>query len=698
MMPSATPSPWIIPAQHHGLIAGASGRGKTGLVVLIAINALADPTLGLTVICPEGDIASALLEHIANPANGVGHRTVHYLQASCSTHAFSLPLLRVAAPTPQACHDVALRTRTVFEQVLNFGSGEYGPRLSKLFHLALFGLALAGRPLVHLPDLLTLGGAHLRQLADCYPYEFMSEEWRTLDVLAERNPTRFLEYTESLTSRLMPVFGNPRMRRIFGQDDGVDIARITARREVVILDLSGIEHKDSVLLGTAYSSLVYHHAIRQPPGRSPRMLWLFDEFSDYVTPDLARAFDRLRKRGVQIVVVLQRPSKLRDADDGKGSILTAVLTNTATKYLFGGLTPDDAEPIARQLFASHIDMAEWKPGTERPVAVGQRQVITRSRSHAEHAASHDASAVTASRGVGYARSRTHATMHAVTDATSSATSEAIGDATSTGASTGTAIGSFSGNTSSQGLSPTDTTLIGLPQLVSLGAAQSASTGSTDIATRSSASARSTLAATSSANMRAVTDAESIATGETVSESSASATTTGTGTSRGISTAQGESEAFVTDYAWLPTATYALAEQLQRLTGELSDLPPRVCYLKRDGERPVRLRTPDLPAAFRSASFKATRFPLWLAALRARSPYLRPAAEVDAEIAMRLKAMVAPNPEPDFAAPEPFPFRAPSPDTGPPPAPAPLPGRPPKGDLPPAAGCLRVIDGDKPADR
>jgi hypothetical protein len=298
--------------ESHILIGGASGYGKSFLLMQLCLARLRDPRFGLHLIDPDGEVAQFLVEYLANPANGISWRAVHFLQPASATETFRLSLLHVDERTPQSCHEAAIRTRTIFEQVLNFGTGDFGPRLSKFFQLGCYGLALAGRPLIDLPELFTLGAARVRELiGESYPYQFMTNEWRSLDVLSERNPSRFLEYTESITSRLMPTFGNPRLRRIFGQTTGIDLAKVLAAREAVILGLSGLEHKDAVLLGTSYVSILFHEALKRPPRAAPRAFVAIDEVFDYMTPDLARGFDRLRKRNIQLCVCAQRLGQLQ---------------------------------------------------------------------------------------------------------------------------------------------------------------------------------------------------------------------------------------------------------------------------------------------------------------------------------------------------------------------------------------------------
>jgi DNA helicase HerA-like ATPase len=292
----------------HILITGASGTGKTQLVGSLCRARLWDPRWGLHVVDPEGELTPICVEYAANPRAGLPARAVHMLRAASPTNAFAIPLLHVAQPAPLLCHQVSVRALAIFQQFLGFGMDEYGPRLSKLFLLGTFGLALAGRPLIDLPDLYARDSAHLRStIGDAYPYEFMSDELRSLDVL---QPRTFLEYRDALVSRLLPIFGNPLLRRVYGPQKPLDIASILRARETVLLDLSGLEHRDAVLIGTSYVSVLFHEALQRAPNIEPHACVVIDEAFDFLTTDLARGFDRLRKRNIQLCLVIQRLGQL----------------------------------------------------------------------------------------------------------------------------------------------------------------------------------------------------------------------------------------------------------------------------------------------------------------------------------------------------------------------------------------------------
>ncbi len=326
------------------------------------------------------------------------------------------------------------------------------------------------------------------------------------------------------------------------------------------------------------------------------------------------------------------------ADEDKVEICNAILTNTGIKIFFGGLDPDDAELVARLLFTGHVNLCEWKSGSERPVAVGQDKAAVENWSRSEMESESLMRATTHSHAYGSGRG------------------------TFSGTSTSTGSGASSGESYGQVLTPPvqffgpnapNASLIPYPLSQSVG----------------ESSAQSTFEQISESS------------GETHSEFEmyGEAETEAHGTNRGTARSRGSSEVFVTRYQWLPAELYSLTEQMHRLTGELMNLAPREVFVKIRGGRPFRTRTADVPAAFRSSEFKQLMLPRYRAAALARSPYIRAAAEVDAEIAARF---APPLPQPEKEEPESWrePFDYPDP--------------PPPPDAPRLKPKLRIVRDDE----
>jgi hypothetical protein len=230
---------------------------------------------------------------------------------------------------------------TIFEQAVTVGAGDYGPRLSKFFYLGALGLALTGRSLCDLPDVYSNAPRLRAQLAAAYPYPFLRDAMLAVDELSDR---AIMEYKDPLISRLMPIFGNERLRRVFGPQPPVSIANILRNREVALLDLAGLEHKDAVLVGKAFISLLYHEALQREPNREAHTCCLLDEGFDYLSLDLARGFDRLRKRNVQLVILIQRFAQARNPNDPNAPLVfSAVMSGTNSKFFFRLPEPDDSD-------------------------------------------------------------------------------------------------------------------------------------------------------------------------------------------------------------------------------------------------------------------------------------------------------------------------------------------------------------------
>lgn len=693
------------PEHGHLLLAGASGTGKTKCASSIAFAKIRNPATSLFVIDPEGDICGECYAFVANPKHHLGWRKVHYLKPASLSDAFALPLLHVPDRNPIECHNRALRTLTVFSQLFAADAGDLGIRLSKLLYLGCLGLALTGRPLVALPELYNSDAAKLREIiGGALPYPFLGDAWLALDSLNERAS---LDYRDPVISRLQPVYGNPVMRRVFGPQPPLDIAAALRNREVVLLDLSGLEHKDAVLIGKAFFSLVFHEALRREPSRAPHACVLLDEAFDYISPDLARGFDRLRKRNVQLVVAIQRLAQLAKLGDADSvATLSAVMSGTRTKLIFRLPEPDDADYAAKLLFNGHIALNTWKEGTERPVVVGHERAIVRSRSQSQQEARHEAESFSESVARGWGRSRSRS----VTDAEGSSVSEGTSNSTAHGVmqadagSAGTSLFESAGASQTMAPPPEDRWLLPMPEPVVLSVGESTGTGHGLSSSTSWSAGTSSLE--SSGMSHSVSTSRSTAVSEAVgdSESEMRGVSRGRmrGTSHGVSHGSGEGETFVPVLAWLPSQTYSLPEMLHRLAGELQNLALRELYVKIDNAAPVRTRTATVGPAFATSAFRRLWMPIFHGATLKRSGCLFPIAEVDALIASSLASVVPIAPLPDLPntaetipiidAPDVFardfwdkrkPHKAKGRDM-----------RPPKGTLGPPHQRFRVLDGDK----
>jgi hypothetical protein len=597
---SSAPASWPAPDARHWLYAGGSGYGKSYAMLVDCQASLQDRDRGVHVIDIEDELTPKLIDYLAQHTPW---RRVHLLDPNSRTHAFTLPLLRVADPRDlQACNDVARRALAVLGQVANFGADEYGPRTTKLLFLALFALARSARPLAALPELLASSPTARTLLAHELPYQFQQDALLSLNQLPARAR---IDYTDAPVSRLIAILSSPVNRRLFGSTHTVDLARVVANREVVLLPLGSLEHVDAVLIGSAYYSILHHAALHEPlDSAAPTDIYI-DEVANFLTPDLSRGFDRLRKRKKFLRVACQRFSQFQKPDDPAGNVLSAVLTNCRRKTLFGGLPPPDAELLARMFFTGHLDLdTVWKEASRRPVVTGQRKVTLASHANAEHRNEQEAKTTSDS----YSKS----SMRALADTSTNAWG--LND------SNGTGLGYAA---------LPDGGIITPPTPLS----QSLTTNSGRSRSFSGSASRGRVAAQQAARAHA----------EALTRA----------TARGRSHVTGSSEAFMSEFSLLETESFSLEEKVHALVGAVINLQPRDVLIKVDGNPPYCIRTPDLIEPFKTAPHRDTVLALFQQKL-ARSPYLRSLELVDAEIAAAIADLVnQPDPvEPDFAAPIP----------------------------------------------
>lgn len=645
-----------VPRDAHWLIVGGTRRGKSGLLQLATRAFLKAYTDGATILDPHGSFARAILEWMANPANCQFQRRVHVIDAN-GANVVGLNPLQVDDPSSWTqCHDAANTLAAVIESRFE-ASAEQTPRLSRVIYVAGMLCARHSLTLVEMLQVLSMGGEQLRQsLLSDFDNTVVRAELEDLHELAQRQPARFLETVESAKNRLVRWLGDRRLARMLGQRQGLSPRAVMDGREIVLFDGSSIAYSDAAFVGTIITSMFFTAARYRPPLRSPFHRLIIDEAESLLTADVARLCDQSAKMGLLVHAAIQRLGQLRARGD---FIADALLVNCAVKIIFGGLEAASARYMAENLFSGSLDLAEWKPGSERPVVVGHRREIMRSRStsrsHTSHAAESESESV--------ARGSTRSRSRAVTDATSEGISDGFSEATAVGSTFGEAGASstslFEGAGTSQTLTPPpleEPIFMPVPEPVVLSVGESAGTGSS-LTTSSSWSSRQSSSrisgsthARSSSRSHAVSEAE----GESQSEMRATARGRMRGTSHSVSEGTGESEGLVPIVEWMPSQAYTLEEQLHRATATLMGLPRRECVIKIEGEAPLRQRTADLSPAFRSPFFQRVMLPRFLASVAARSAYMLPASDADAAIAARAAELhaLAERPEPDFAQPEP----------------------------------------------
>ena len=600
----AVPQPQPLPplADVHMLEVGGTRRGKSVLLELISRSLLSSTAVGLTMIDPHGSTARAVRDWMANPENGQTGTMLHFLDAG-SEFSVGLNPLRVNDPTSwEQCHDAASTLASVIESRFE-ASPEETPRLSRIVYIASMLAARHGLTCLEIVEILSLGGHELRRaLLEDFDNRIVRLELEDLHLLATKSPREFLTLVESCKNRFVRWLGDRRLARILGQTKGLDPRTVMDNGHVFLADLSSLSYADAAFVGTIISSMYFAAARKRPPLKGLRHRLILDEAESMLTADVARGVDQTAKYGLLYTFAIQRLGQLRARGD---FLFDALLTNCALKICFGGLESESARYMAENLYAGHIDLEEWKQSTVRPTVVGNDKITLRGRTIGRHHSEQVAESVTDMRSSSRMRGIADASMYG------------WGSVFTTGSSMGSAM---------------------LPN----GTLIDAPTTLTNTFGRNSLNGRSSTGGRS----RVRTTAEQQADGH--------ARTAGRGQADGTVDIASENEAYNARFADLPQQQFTLEEQLAKATWHLMTLPRRQCVIRLEHNAPYTTRTADLLPAFRSDAFRDQVLPLYMARVNARSPYVRGAAEVDAEIAERMAQLTAPAPgeDVDFSQPEP----------------------------------------------
>jgi len=159
------------------------------------------------------------------------------------------------------------------------------------------------------------------------------------------------EKFESSGSRLQKVIcATSATAKAFRKQDRIlDIPGILRRRQSSVSDLSLLGSPEAEgLVGAIVVNMLYHAVKGRPKAQRDFTVFAIDEFPQFVTTDIARSLDQFRKFGVHLVLAHQRLDQLPP------DLQSAVLNCAKIRFVFGGLGYEDAQILARELFAGEV--------------------------------------------------------------------------------------------------------------------------------------------------------------------------------------------------------------------------------------------------------------------------------------------------------------------------------------------------------
>ena len=225
------------------------------------------------------------------------------------------------------------------------------PRLEGVLRGVIRTLAENKLTLLDSYEFLNVDNASLRRaLLAQVPDRFVQQDWAEYEKLAK--PDR-LALFESTRNRLRRLLHAAPLQHMFAQTQNtLDFRRLLDEGKFLLVNLGGVAAPETQrLLGALIVNGIYHAAKLRDSRRRRDWYLLCDEFGSYCSTDFIGALTELRKFGAHVLMAHQYLAQLDDEDRG---LAAAVTTNARIKVVFGGLSRDDAERMARELFTGQV--------------------------------------------------------------------------------------------------------------------------------------------------------------------------------------------------------------------------------------------------------------------------------------------------------------------------------------------------------
>ncbi|PIQ79325.1 MAG: hypothetical protein COV79_03890 [Parcubacteria group bacterium CG11_big_fil_rev_8_21_14_0_20_41_14] len=341
--------------KEHCHIVGATGTGKSKLMEYMIRQDIRNGK-GVCLIDPHGNLFESVLKWVV--ANGFQHRLV-VIDPEEKDWSVGLNFLEYDPnyfDAGQHVENVIYGIGKARDENI-FSTSQVVIWLTNFLQLA----AMQGLTLSEVYHLLNENNKELRyalteRIQDDQELIYhLKEAWNEYDSAPPRTRADVMKLP--VWSRVQTFRATKTMRHIVGQSKTtVNFYEAMEKGEIVLINLHGrLSERERNLLGVIIIDKIYQAAMRRIPDRGKFFYVYVDEFGRFVSDNIARALEELRKRHVPFILAHQELEQLRDEGmvDGR-RLLASIMTNAKIKIAFR-ISRADAEAMALEMFAGFID-------------------------------------------------------------------------------------------------------------------------------------------------------------------------------------------------------------------------------------------------------------------------------------------------------------------------------------------------------
>ncbi|MBI1744116.1 type IV secretion system DNA-binding domain-containing protein, partial [Candidatus Acetothermia bacterium] len=338
--------------QTHMQIIGATGVGKSKFLEALArqiIKAKSQPAL--VVLDPHGDLYHDILAYCV--AHKIRDRLVildpHEQQFRTGFN-----------PMRRDQRSITYQSVMMLEGIKKCWGQEtfhQTPRMARWLYNTIRSLVEAELTLAEATDLLDPHDNPVRNAVLPFVKDpIVKRDWQWYTSLTGPHAKNLREErTESAWNRIQMFLKFPEIAQMLTQQRSViDFGNILSQGKILLVNLkhAGLMSRDeSSLLGTLIINDIVAAAFQRDPEERRRCYLMIDEFQNFVTKDLCAILDGGRKFGLHLILAHQHLAQLKQRDE---EVYYSTLTNARTKVVFGGLSTDDAELMAKKVMRFNL--------------------------------------------------------------------------------------------------------------------------------------------------------------------------------------------------------------------------------------------------------------------------------------------------------------------------------------------------------
>ena len=323
---------------QHLHVIGPTGSGKSYLLANLALQDIAAGH-SVIVIDPKGDLIDDILDRVSQRDAG----RVIVLDPTEAGRPVGLNLLQASGETQELLVESIV---SVFHELYR---SFWGPRSDDILRAALTTLVSSPAPytLCEVPSLLADGRFRRHVLQSQQSRDpVLASFWQWYEGVSDGERTQAIG---PVLNKLRAFTMRPRLRNVVGQTDGLRIADVMAKRQVLLVKLnSGLLGRDAAqLFGSLLVAQLWQASLQRvvvsQANRHPVMVTI-DEVQDFLRlpVDVGDMLAQARGLGVGLTLAHQHLGQLPSA------LKAGVLANARSRIMFR-VGPDDARDLATDL-------------------------------------------------------------------------------------------------------------------------------------------------------------------------------------------------------------------------------------------------------------------------------------------------------------------------------------------------------------